>query len=137
MKFYNVITFDPQMKHKSLIQVNYLNVRKPFGFKFHRVSLSKCLFCLYRVQSYKSTFASGFKVNGRQLQSWFLLDMMWEGTMGGGQNQLLQKLLLFFSRAQRVFGAHQVFETAFHHMQNFWQKQILQISFCVFYNRIS
>ena len=71
------------MNHNNLIQVNYLNVRKPFGLKFQRVSLSKCFLCLHGVQSYKSTFRSNFNLNGRHLQSWFLPDMMWERTWGG------------------------------------------------------
>ena len=107
------------MKQNSLIQVNYLIVRKTFGFKFHRVSLSKCLFCLYRVQSHKSTFPTGFKVNGRQPQSWFLLDMMWEGTMGGVKMSCSKNDFYFFR-------ARQVFETTFGHIQNFWQKQIFE-----------
>ena len=77
-----------------------------FGFKFHRVSLSKCLFCLYCDESWNSALSSAFKLNGRHLQSWYVLDMMWEGTWGGGINQLLQKWTFGTSaRAARLWRA--------------------------------
>ena len=102
VNFQNVISFHVQMNYNNLIQVNNLNVRKTFGLKFQQVSLSKCGLCLYCDESCKSVLSSGFKQNGRHLQTLFLPDMMWEGTWGG-INQLLQKWTFGLSaRAARL-----------------------------------
>jgi len=57
---------------------------------------------------------------------------MWEGTWGGVQISCSKNGFFEFARAQRAFGARQVFETIFGHIQNFWQKQILHILFSDF-----
>jgi len=54
------------------------------------------------------------------------------GDLGGGYKSIAPKMEFWGLRAQRAFGAHQVSQTFFMHIENFWQKQILQIVFCDF-----
>ena len=57
-----------------------------------------------------------------------LIITLWSGTcVCGGVNPNCSKNQVFaVFGAHCVFGARQVFETTFGHMQNFWQKQIFQ-----------
>ena len=63
-------------------------------------------------------FCAHFKLYGKHLQTWFYLIMMWEGTWGVkiscSKNGFFGVL-----RAQRAFGARQVFGTIFDYIQNF------------------
>ena len=67
-----------------------------------------------------SSYCGYFRMLGLVLEHYGLV------LVGGGKINCSKNATFIFSRAQRVFGARQVFETTFGHIQNFWQKQIFE-----------